>query len=102
MDLTLGVALFAGLISFLSPCVLPVVPAYLGQLGAVVARSGEAAVVGASLAVSNSYARRSGAAPMSGQSTPLACRGRRPTAWRRCPMPSRSCSASAACSRWSA
>ena len=45
MDLTLGVALFAGLISFLSPCVLPVVPAYLGQLGAVVARSGEAAVV---------------------------------------------------------
>ena len=51
MDLTLGVALFAGLISFLSPCVLPVVPAYLGQLGAVVARSGEAAVVAASLAV---------------------------------------------------
>ena len=45
MDLTLGVALLAGLISFLSPCVLPVVPAYLGQLGAVVARSGEAAVV---------------------------------------------------------
>ncbi len=41
MDLTLGVALFAGIISFLSPCVLPVVPAYLGQLGAVVARTGE-------------------------------------------------------------
>jgi cytochrome c-type biogenesis protein len=36
MDLTLGAALFAGLISFLSPCVLPVVPAYLGQLGVVV------------------------------------------------------------------
>ena len=35
MDLTLGVALLAGLISFLSPCVLPVVPAYLGQLGIV-------------------------------------------------------------------
>ena len=33
MDLTLGAALLAGLISFLSPCVLPVVPAYLGQLG---------------------------------------------------------------------
>lgn len=32
-DLTLGAALLAGLISFLSPCVLPVVPAYLGQLG---------------------------------------------------------------------
>jgi cytochrome c-type biogenesis protein len=39
MDLTLGAALLAGLISFLSPCVLPVVPAYLGQLGVVVARS---------------------------------------------------------------
>jgi cytochrome c-type biogenesis protein len=34
MELTLGLALLAGLISFLSPCVLPVVPAYLGQLGA--------------------------------------------------------------------
>jgi cytochrome c-type biogenesis protein len=39
MDLTLGAALFAGLVSFLSPCVLPVVPAYLGQLG-VIAASG--------------------------------------------------------------
>ena len=35
MDLTLGAALLAGLISFLSPCVLPVVPAYLGQLGII-------------------------------------------------------------------
>jgi cytochrome c-type biogenesis protein len=34
-DLTLGVALLAGLISFVSPCVLPLVPAYLGQLTAV-------------------------------------------------------------------
>ncbi len=33
MDVTLGAALLAGLLSFLSPCVLPVVPAYLGQLG---------------------------------------------------------------------
>lgn len=39
MDLTLGAALIAGLISFLSPCVLPVVPAYLGQLGVVVSRA---------------------------------------------------------------
>lgn len=38
VDLSLGAALFAGLISFLSPCVLPVVPAYLGQLGVVVTR----------------------------------------------------------------
>jgi cytochrome c-type biogenesis protein len=35
MDLTIGLALAAGLLSFLSPCVLPLVPAYVGQLSAV-------------------------------------------------------------------
>jgi cytochrome c-type biogenesis protein len=39
-NLTIGLAIAAGLLSFLSPCVLPLVPAYLGQLSAV-------AVVGA-------------------------------------------------------
>lgn len=34
-DLTILIAFAAGLISFLSPCVLPLVPAYLGQLTAV-------------------------------------------------------------------
>jgi cytochrome c-type biogenesis protein len=34
-DLTLLVAIGAGLLSFLSPCVLPLVPGYLGQLSAV-------------------------------------------------------------------
>ena len=34
-DLTILVAFAAGVISFLSPCVLPLVPAYLGQLTAV-------------------------------------------------------------------
>ena len=34
-DLSFAVAVGAGLISFLSPCVLPLVPAYLGQLTAV-------------------------------------------------------------------
>jgi cytochrome c-type biogenesis protein len=34
-DLTLAVAIGAGLLSFLSPCVLPLVPGYLGQLTAV-------------------------------------------------------------------
>jgi cytochrome c-type biogenesis protein len=34
-DLTILVALLAGLISFLSPCVLPLVPAYVGQLTAI-------------------------------------------------------------------
>jgi cytochrome c-type biogenesis protein len=39
IDLTIAVALAAGLISFLSPCVLPLVPAYLGQLTAVAVAS---------------------------------------------------------------
>jgi cytochrome c-type biogenesis protein len=41
-DLTLLVAFGAGLLSFLSPCVLPLVPAYIGQLTvvAVVGRAG--------------------------------------------------------------
>jgi cytochrome c-type biogenesis protein len=47
VDLTLGAALFAGLISFLSPCVLPVVPAYLGQLGVVVTHGPVPALAGA-------------------------------------------------------
>lgn len=34
-DLTILVALAAGIISFLSPCVLPLVPAYVGQLTAI-------------------------------------------------------------------
>jgi cytochrome c-type biogenesis protein len=42
-DYTFLVAVIAGLISFLSPCVLPLVPAYLGQLTAVaVAAQGRA------------------------------------------------------------
>ena len=39
MELTLAAAIFAGIVSFLSPCVLPVVPAYLGQMGVVAAAS---------------------------------------------------------------
>jgi cytochrome c-type biogenesis protein len=34
-NLTIAVAIGAGLLSFLSPCVLPLVPAYIGQLSAV-------------------------------------------------------------------
>ena len=41
-DLTFAIAIAAGLISFLSPCVLPLVPAYLGQLTAVAVASGSA------------------------------------------------------------
>jgi cytochrome c-type biogenesis protein len=43
-DLTFAVAIAAGLISFLSPCVLPLVPGYLGQLTAVAVASGQDAV----------------------------------------------------------
>jgi cytochrome c-type biogenesis protein len=39
-NLTIAVAIGAGLISFLSPCVLPLVPAYLGQLTAVAVSAG--------------------------------------------------------------
>ena len=52
-DLTLLAAFVAGIISFLSPCVLPVVPAYLGQLGVVaVAGAGFALAGGGSLSQS--------------------------------------------------
>jgi cytochrome c-type biogenesis protein len=40
-DLTFAVAVAAGLISFLSPCVLPLVPGYLGQLTAVAVSAGQ-------------------------------------------------------------
>ena len=38
-DLTILVAFAAGVISFLSPCVLPLVPAYIGQLSAIAVAS---------------------------------------------------------------
>jgi cytochrome c-type biogenesis protein len=40
-DLTILVAIAAGLLSFLSPCVLPLVPAYLGQLSAIAVAAAE-------------------------------------------------------------
>lgn len=33
VDVTLGLAFFAGIVSFISPCVLPLVPAYIGYMG---------------------------------------------------------------------
>jgi cytochrome c-type biogenesis protein len=50
MELTLGAAFLAGLVSFLSPCVLPVVPAYLGQLGVVAVRGLSTGIATAGLA----------------------------------------------------
>lgn len=49
MELTLAAAIFAGLVSFISPCVLPVVPAYLGQLG-ISAAAGTLAAAGPGVA----------------------------------------------------
>ncbi|HZW02196.1 MAG TPA: cytochrome c biogenesis CcdA family protein [Candidatus Deferrimicrobium sp.] len=89
MDLTLGVALLAGLISFLSPCVLPVVPAYLGQLG-ILAVQNPLAAPAAGLLVAGAAA---GALPMGGSAGgPLpppggdqAVRRRVPAGWRAMP-----------------
>lgn len=62
MDVTLGAALLAGLLSFLSPCVLPVVPAYLGQLG-IVASARPAGLGSSSLASVGAIAVDGGLGP---------------------------------------
>ena len=41
-NLTLGIAFLAGLLSFVSPCVLPLVPAYIGYLGGTTVMAGQA------------------------------------------------------------
>src|SRR6476646_6066138 len=56
-DLTILLAFAAGVISFLSPCVLPLVPAYVGQLTAIaVAGSAAGARPSRWLAVRHSFA----------------------------------------------
>lgn len=55
-DLTLAVAFGAGLVSFLSPCVLPLVPAYLGQLTAVAVAGRESMTPSRWLAVRHAMA----------------------------------------------
>ena len=42
-NLTLTIAFLAGLLSFASPCVLPLVPAYMGYLGGTAVIAGEQA-----------------------------------------------------------
>jgi cytochrome c biogenesis protein CcdA len=46
MDISLGLAFLGGLLSFLSPCVLPLVPAYIGYLGGRVTQTVAAQTVG--------------------------------------------------------
>jgi cytochrome c-type biogenesis protein len=65
MDLTIGLAIGAGLLSFLSPCVLPLVPAYLGQLTAV-AVVGRASVDGVAAGPSRGLAVRHALAYVAG------------------------------------
>lgn len=55
--LALGIAVAAGLVSFLSPCVLPLVPGYLAYVGATAAPRGE---VSASRGVSSAVLPRRG------------------------------------------
>ncbi|MGB1285615.1 MAG: cytochrome c biogenesis CcdA family protein, partial [Aggregatilineales bacterium] len=38
-NVTLGLAFIAGILSFISPCVLPLVPAYVGYMGGRMTRS---------------------------------------------------------------
>jgi cytochrome c-type biogenesis protein len=76
VDVTLGAALIAGLLSFLSPCVLPVVPAYLGQLG-IVATANPLGVDTRSLASVGAVAVDGGVTPS--PSPP------RPSGWRAMP-----------------
>ncbi|GIL12001.1 MAG: hypothetical protein BroJett038_07210 [Chloroflexota bacterium] len=45
-NLTLGLAFIAGLVSFISPCVLPLVPAYIGYMGGRVTNTVAAQVSG--------------------------------------------------------
>ncbi|HRL12285.1 MAG TPA: cytochrome c biogenesis protein CcdA [Aggregatilineales bacterium] len=53
-DISIGLAFFAGIISFVSPCVLPLVPAYIGYMGGrmttTVAAQVQAGADGAALA----------------------------------------------------
>ena len=55
-DLTILLALAAGVISFLSPCVLPLVPAYLGQLTAIAVVGGQSTAPSRWLAVRHALA----------------------------------------------
>ncbi len=50
-DITIGIAFIAGLVSFVSPCVLPLVPAYVGYLGGQVTTQVAAMAGGGAAAV---------------------------------------------------
>lgn len=51
MQLSFSLAMIAGLVSFLSPCVLPLVPAYIGYMGGRVTNTVAAQTTGGALAL---------------------------------------------------
>jgi cytochrome c-type biogenesis protein len=65
-ELSIAVAIGAGLLSFLSPCVLPLVPAYVGQLTAVAVVGGSAGGVAGEAGPSRWLAVRHGLAYVAG------------------------------------
>jgi cytochrome c-type biogenesis protein len=52
MDVTIGLAFLAGLVSFVSPCVLPLVPAYISYMSGRVTQTVAAQVGGSEVSVS--------------------------------------------------
>jgi cytochrome c-type biogenesis protein len=49
MEISIGIAFLGGLLSFLSPCVLPLVPAYIGYLGGQVTQTVAAQLAGGAI-----------------------------------------------------
>jgi cytochrome c-type biogenesis protein len=56
VDITIGLAFIAGLVSFISPCVLPLVPAYVGYMGGQVTTQVSAGSGGVAIAQRNRFA----------------------------------------------
>ncbi len=58
MEITLGLAFIAGLVSFISPCVLPLVPAYIGYMGGRVTHTVALSGIGQSKTTTTGYNQR--------------------------------------------
>ncbi|MCA9889040.1 MAG: redoxin domain-containing protein [Anaerolineae bacterium] len=59
-EVTIGLALIAGFLSFISPCVLPLIPAYIGYMGGRMTRSVAVQTVGAKTTQQSALASRMG------------------------------------------
>lgn len=58
MQLSFSLAMIAGLVSFLSPCVLPLVPAYIGYMGGRVTNTVAAQTAGGAIALKPTLSSR--------------------------------------------